>query len=222
VAPGIAGLLVVDGVDVGDLEAAGRVGLDVRVQILPHGGIHLGRGEGWDGAGDGAAVEASAVRAETAGVPGTCRCGGGREGDLMRRRRVVGDKDAGVVGAAVTWRRRRRRAREACGDGAVVVVVGEKEEWADHWGAGSWLVWFAREWRVEWRPPMDPCWTNGLVAGGSARAPACTFWRLRRMDAIWRGLPPAAVDVDLRAAGGARSSAGRSGHRRLGIDQAHG
>jgi hypothetical protein len=42
-------------VDVGDLEAAGLVGLDVRVQILPNGGIHLGHGDAWAGAGDGAA-----------------------------------------------------------------------------------------------------------------------------------------------------------------------
>jgi hypothetical protein len=76
VAPGIAGLLVVDGVDVGDLEAAGRVGFDVRVQILPHGGIHLGRGDGGAGAANGAAVEASAVRPETAAIPCTCRNGG--------------------------------------------------------------------------------------------------------------------------------------------------
>jgi hypothetical protein len=58
-------------VDVGDLKAAGLVGLDVRVQILPHGGIHLGHGDAWAGAGDGAAV-----RSETAVIPCTCRWGG--------------------------------------------------------------------------------------------------------------------------------------------------
>jgi hypothetical protein len=73
VSPWVAGLLVVDGVDVGDLEAAGLVGLDVRVQVLAHGGIHLGGGGGGGGAGAGDAVVACGVRAETAAIPCACR-----------------------------------------------------------------------------------------------------------------------------------------------------
>lgn len=104
-AAGVPGLLVVDRVDVGDLEAAGVVGLDVRVQILPRRKVHRRRGRGEGGGEAGAEpAEVSAVRAETGmGIAcGPCAyCCFGEQ-----------------------W------AREACGDGAE--ERGGGGYWADH------------------------------------------------------------------------------------------
>lgn len=92
---GVPGLLVVDGVDVGDPEAAGVEGLDLRVQILAREGVHLRSGVAGAGAGGGGAVVPlrPAVRAVKT-APCTWR-GMIEEGDL-------GDGDkAGVVGMEV-------------------------------------------------------------------------------------------------------------------------
>jgi len=58
VALGIPGLLVVDGVDVGDLEEPGVVWLDLRVQALHLGRVHL-HPRGGRGGGDARAAAAA-------------------------------------------------------------------------------------------------------------------------------------------------------------------
>ena len=131
----VPGLLVVDGVDVGDLEGPGVVRLDLRVQPLLHlGRVHLHPLGGGRGGGDARAAAAAArafrLKVQATRTPSPCRerrrkprqDSGTR---VCRSSRTAGgvDKagDRGGTGgsrgeeAAVTW----RRAREAWGSGAV-------------------------------------------------------------------------------------------------------
>ena len=128
----VPGLLVVDGVDVGDLEEPGVVWLDLRVQALHLGRVHL-HPRGGRGGGDAraaAAARAFRLQVQATQTPSPCRerrrkprqDSGTR---VCRSSRTAGgvDKagDRGGTGgsrgeeAAVTW----RRAREAWGSGAV-------------------------------------------------------------------------------------------------------
>ena len=75
VALGIPGLLVVDGVDVGDLEEPGVVGLDLRVQALHLGRVHL-HPRGGRGGGDAraaAAARAFRLQVQATQTPSPCR-----------------------------------------------------------------------------------------------------------------------------------------------------
>lgn len=71
----VAGLLIVDGVDIGDLEEPGVVRLDLRVQAAPGRRVHLRGGGDRDGGEARAAAAARAFRLYATQSRSPCRGG---------------------------------------------------------------------------------------------------------------------------------------------------